>query len=350
MLKQRVLWWLLAALVVLVALSVAQRVTHRRAVSRPVQALLSDQTLDLTAITRITLGWGPDSTAVVIERLPDHWVVRTSYSYPASQQRIDDLLRNLGDLRGEFRSDKAEVLADYGLAGDGAVAITVFGQDFQPQLRLLVGRKPLGSVGEFVRRRDSSAVYLSSVSLLSPLGLWNGPARPKSSHFVDLQAYKGERNDIESLVIDDGGKITELVKVFPPPPPAPAVADTGQATPPPAQDRSIYEWRLKRPREAAALKTKVDAILNSASTVRAIDVADPDGDPLAYGLWKARRKIDLGLRDGTSVTLFFGAARAEAGDQPAGIYMRTSLDNSVWVVRESVVNAIFVKPEELRTP
>lgn len=348
MVKNRNLLWLLMILVVLVAASVAQRVTHRRATSRPAQAPLVDKALDLTALTRVTIGRGADSTAVVLERLPDHWVVRTSYGHRASQQRIDDLLRALGEVRGEFRSAESSVLADYGLLPDSAVTITAFGKDFQPQVRLLVGRKPMGSVGEFVRREGSDRVYLTAASLLSPLGLWSGPARPKSSHFLELQAYKGERNDVESLVIDDNGKITELVKVFPPPP-APAAPDTGQAAAPPAPDRSVYEWRLKRPRDAAALKTKADAILSSTTMVRAVDVADPQGDLMGYGLWKAARKVDLGLSDGTSVTLFFGATRPEEPGRPAGVYLRTSLDNTIWVVRESLVSSIFVKPEDLKT-
>ena len=67
-------------------------------------------------------------------------------------------------------------------------------------------------------RPGSNAVYLTSASLLSNLGLWSGPARPKSSHFLELQAWKTERDQVNALVLEDNGKVVELVKVFPPAP------------------------------------------------------------------------------------------------------------------------------------
>ena len=132
MLKNRNLLWLAAALVVLVAASAIQQVSHRRAVSRPAQTALLESGLAAADVTRIVAGHGADSTAVVLERLPDHWVVRTAFSHPASQQRVDDLLRSLTGLSGEFRSDDAGVLADYGLDDRSAVRVTVFGKEFQP--------------------------------------------------------------------------------------------------------------------------------------------------------------------------------------------------------------------------
>jgi len=344
MIRNRNLLVLGGVLAALILVSILQQVSHRRAVSRPAQSRLAPGTLAPDELTRIVIGQGSDSTAVVLERLPDKWVVRTAYGHPAARQKVDDLIKNLSDLSGEFRSKSADVLADYGLDDAHAVSVTVFGKEFRPVLRLLVGRKPPGASGDFVRRPGDDAVYLTGASLLTGMGLWSGPAKPQSRHFLELQAYETPRDDVDALVLDDGGRITELVKQIAAPAARPAAAVGDSAATP---DRSVYEWRMVRPKAKPALKAKADGVLNAAVLIRAADVADPQGSLETYGLWKAARKATLRLRGGREFTLFFGATRPAVGDAPAGVYMRTDADNTIWVVRESLVNAIFPKPEDL---
>ena len=344
MIKNRNLTILAVVLVALIAVSLLQKFSHRRATSRPAAASLLTTDLDRESLMRIALGFGADSTAVVLERLPDGWVARTAWNMAVSQQRVDDLLKSLGDLAGEYRSGTADVLGDYGLQREQAVSIKLFGRDFQPVLDLLVGKQPMGQVGNFVRRPGDANVYLTRASLLVNLGLYSGPARPATRHFLNLEAYKGVREDVDAILVEDGTKAFEVVKVFPNQEPA-AVAP-GDSTAPAGPDRTTFEWKMTRPKAKAALKTKCDALLSAATMVRAADVAEP-GKLMEYGLWKAERKVTLRTKDGKTFTLYFGAARPEAPDQPGGVYMRTDADNTMWVVRESLVSSLFVKPEDL---
>ncbi len=346
MIKNRNLLLLGGVLAVLILVSILQQVSHRRAVSRPAQSQLLPAPFAKEELTRIVLGQGRDSTAVVLERLPDKWVVRTAYGHPASQQKVDDLVKGLSELRGEFRSKSADVLADYSLDDEHAVSVVLFGKDFRPVLRLLIGRKPAGAVGDFVRRPGDNAVYLTGASLLTGMGLWSGPARPQSRHFLELQAYEAARDDVDAIILDDGGRITELVKEIQAPASPPAAA-TGEPAAAAAPDRSVYEWRMARPKAKPALKTKADAVLNSVALVRAADVADPAGSLEEYGLWKAARKATLRFSSGKEFTLYFGATRPAQGDAPGGVYMRTDTDNTIWIVRDSLVGTIFPKTEEL---
>jgi len=346
MIRNRNLLLLGGLLAALILVSILQQVSHRRAVSRPAQSQLLPIPLVKDELTRIVLGQGRDSTAVVLERLPDKWVARTAYGHPASQQKVDDLIKNLSDLRGEFRSKSADVLADYSLDDEHAVSVTLFGKDFQPVLRLLIGRKPAGASGDFVRRPGDNAVYLTGASLLTGMGLWSGPAKPQSRHFLELQAYEAARDDIDAIILDDEGRLTELVKDIQTPA-SPPVAVAGDSTAAAGPDRSIYEWRMVRPRAKPALKTKADGVLNAAVLIRAADVADPQGSLEEYGLWKAARKATLRFKTGKEFTLFFGATRPAQGDAPGGVYMRTDADNTIWIVRDSLVSTIFPKTEEL---
>lgn len=350
MIRNRNLLLLGGVLAALILISILQQVSHRRAVSRPAQSQLLPAPFVKDELTRIVLGQGRDSTAVVLERLPDKWVVRTAYGHPASQQKVDDLIKSLSDLRGEFRSKSADVLADYSLGDEQAVRVALFGKDFQPVLRLLVGRKPAGAVGDFVRRPGDNAVYLANSSLLTGMGLWSGPAKPQSRHFLELQAYEAARDDVDAIILEDEGRITELVKDIRTPA-SPTVAPPGDPAPAAAvPDRSVYEWRMVRPRAKPALKPKADGALNAAVQIRAADVADPRGSLEEYGLWKAARKATLRFRTGKEFTLFFGATRPAQGDTPGGVYMRTDADNTIWIVRDSLVSTIFPKPEELLAP
>lgn len=344
MLKQRTLIILALAVLVLLGISLLQRATHRRTTARPDAAPLLATTPPRDDVTRITLGHGADTLAVVLERLPDGWVVRTAHGHRANPQRVDDMLTAVLDLAGEFRSESADVLPDYGLTDDEAVRIALFGKDYQPLLELLVGKRPTGATGNFVRRAGSDRVYLSRAGVLGTLGLYGGPARPTSRHFLELLAYQADRNEVDAITLLDGARTVALRKVIAAPP-APAPGDT--AAPPPAVDRSVYEWRLTAPHERPALKTKADAVLNGATNIRAVDIADPQGDLMAYGLWRAGRTVELTFQDGKTFTLFFGATRPEEGDAPGGIYMRTDADNTIWVIRESLVNTLFPATDEL---
>ena len=344
MLKNRNLYLLAGVLAVLILVSLLQGALHRKSVSRPAETKLLQTELQAADVARVALGYGADSTAVVLERLPDRWSVRSAYGFPASQPKIDELLKAQADLRGEFRSNSADVLDDYSLDRDHAVNVTVFGKDFQPVLRLLVGKRPAGATGDFVRRPGSNEVYLTSASLLNALSLYGGPAKPQSRNFIELQAYKAERDDVDAILLEDNGQTIELVKDIQA---KPATAGAPGYSTKGGVDRSIYEWRLVKPKAKPALKTKADALLSALTTIRAADVADPKGDLMGYGLLKAARKATLRLKTGKSFTLYFGGTRPEAPDQPGGVFMRTDADNTIWVVRESLLAAMFPKADDL---
>jgi hypothetical protein len=344
MMRNRSLLILALAFVVLITLFLVQRASQRRAAMQsPDEAVLA-QTFDQDELSRIEIGYGSDSTAVVLERLPDGWVVRTAYSHPASQQRVDALLGSLADLSGEFRSENAAVLPDYGFTDSTVVTLTGYGkQDDQPLFALEVGKRPERGVGSFVKRPGSSAVYLSRANLLSNLGLYSGSGVPQSRHFLDLEAQKAERLDVDRIRLTADGHTIALEKEFTAP--EKAADDTTGAEP--QVDRKTYEWQMTAPETHAVLKTKADAILNSVCTVRAVDVVDPDGDLAAYGLADPERQVQIDMQDGSTVTLSFGQKREADGDQPAGVYMQVAGKPTVWVVSEYLVNNIFKNKEDL---
>lgn len=343
MIKTKNLVLLAVVLVVLLGVSWLQRSSHERSTAGSNETVLIDAQLDKSNLSRITVAYGLDGDVVELLSTPTGWIVPTAYGAKASDSRVDALLRNLSGLAGEFRSDSRDVIGDYGLDTDHSVRVRVFGAGGGEVAALDIGNSPDRLPGNFVKSPDSPAVYLTAASVLSQLGLYDGPARPKSTHFAELQAFKADRKAIDRIVLDDAGRKLELVKEFAVNPPA--EGDTTGAEP--TLDRLTWEWKAASDGGRALAKTKVDAVQNALVTVRAVDVDDPSVDAAQYGLAEPARTATLVLEDGSEQVLEFGHSRVAEGDHPAGTWMRVRGEPTVWVVTDYAVNNAFKKLDDL---
>lgn len=340
MLTRKNLLVLASVLVVLIIVATAQRTSHERATGRASSEVLVPGEYARGDLGRLAVGYGSHETAVLLTRGPDDWYVASAYNARASGQRIDTLLRSLGNLRGEFRSDSPGVLADYGFTDTTVVTIAGFDPGDRELFRIEIGGRPEGAMGNFVKLPGSSAVYLTAQNLLSNLGLWAGPEPPQSRHFLELQALRLERQDIDSIRLEGEVSMTlakEHVTI------EPAEGDTLHTEA--FVDRTQWEWRLDTGQRA--VKTRADGVFNSATSLRAQDVADPAADLAAYGLEPPRRRAVLVHADGTQTVLAFGALRETEDSAPGGYYAIFGDDPTIWIVAEFNVDSIFVEREEL---
>lgn len=346
MFKPKLLVILAVAVVVLGGISFLQKSSHERRTSRPTQAVLLDGAWTDQDLARITLGYGAEAEAVVLERTPEGWSIPTAWHAAASVQKVQALLSTLGGLAGEFRSDRESVLADYGLTPEGSVTIRARDAAGAEVLALDVGAQAPGHQGQFVRRPGESAVYVSGANVLGALGLYGGPARPQDRHFLELQAVQEDKTEVDAIVLEDEHGARTLAKVFAAVPAA--AGDTTAAAAAPEVDRLTWEWELAAPSREALLKTKADGVLGAATSLRAVDVADPAADPAAYGLDAPSRRAVLRFADGRELVLAFGAERPAEDDRPAGVWMRVGDRPTVWVVSTYAVNNLFKTLADLR--
>ncbi len=333
---------LVVVLVVLGGISLLQRASHHKETNRAATETLIPTEYAADDLDRITLGQGAQDVTVDLVRDPDGWKVATAWNVKAAANRIDGLLKAVSNLSGEFRSDKADVVADYGLADTTAVHIRCY-KDGKPVIALEVGNRSQGQPGNFVRLDGSHAVYLSTVSLLSPLGIYGDISAPKNKQFLDLQAVKEDRLAIDRIILKDGKHVLEMQKEF-------TVtevdsSDTTGAEPKP--DRSVWEWKLIKPRKEALAKTKADGVMGTLVSIRATDVGDPGQDLAAIGLDKPSRTATLVKQDGSEVVLEFGDKREAEGDHPAGTWMRVRGQDTLWVVTDYTTKNIFKQVDDL---
>jgi len=345
MLHRKNLLLLAGILAVLIVISIVQSTRHERATSRPSSEVLLPGEFARADLGRLTVGYGREPAAVVLEQGEDGWRVATAWNARAADQRRDTLLQGLSDLRGEFRSDSPDVVGDYGFTDSTTVTLTGYRPDGATAFTIEVGGAPSGGQGNFVRRPGTSEVYLTSLNLRSNLGMWGATDRPASRHFLELQAYKADRQAIDAIRLQ-GDAVLDLVKEFAMVEPAP---DDSLHTAPYA-DRTQWEWRLEQPlgkKLGQAVKTKADGVLGAVTNLRGQDVADPAAGLAAYGLDAPARQATLRLDSGQEVTLAFGGKREAAGTTPGGYYALVAGDPTVWVVGEYNVNNIFKTAKEL---
>ena len=337
---------ILAVLVlVLFAVQYAQKRSHRQVTSMSDTVAVLDADFENEDVNRIVLGFGADSTAVVLERLPDSWVARSAYGHPATDARVDNLLNELNGLRGEFRSDSADVLPDYGLGPDNdIVRVTLYGPEFETIFDLDIGDKSERGTGNFIKRPDSDAVFLTRANILGQMGLYSGPAMPQTRHFLDLEVFKCGREEIASFNLIDGESVLEIEKVYPDP--EPVVGEDGETTPGEI-DYSVWEWALVEPERRPLAKTKVDAVANALSSIRAKDVDDPMVNQDTYGLWRPERRVEIALRDGTEMEIRFGSLKESEDPAEKGHWVMTSAGRTIWIVDTWKADQIFKTLEDL---
>ncbi|MCB1161051.1 DUF4340 domain-containing protein [bacterium] len=322
--KTRPLFILGAILVVLIALKFWQRSDH--------EAQLAESGLETVfpamatgQIGRLVID-GPGEGQIELTRSGDQWRVDSSYGHPAAADKVDRLLGELVGLKGEFRSDKAAVLADYKLDDASAVQLTAYDLSGAELGHLLLGDRLKGAAGFFVRKAGEDRTYAASGNLLGDLGIYGDTRDPAARSFVDLKAVVLDRAQVDKLTLVEGATELELVKVFDAPP-----ADTV------AVDRSKYSWTLGK---TTLDKAKADAVLGALVNIYARDLLDPAVD---YGFGGARR-AQVTLADGSQTTIEFGESVTEP---EAGVAMRVGGDSSVYLVYDKLPDRIFKAKADL---
>jgi len=140
---------------------------------------------------------------VILARDADAWRVETRFNAPGKKDKIEEFLKKLKSLEGEFRSEGAAVLADYQLTDETAlhVALLKSGEE-TASYRLLTSKKP-GYGGSFVRLPGEDRVYSVNVDIRSEVGIWgdNNAEPPKSSEWLEKDMVKLDKSSVVRLAL-----------------------------------------------------------------------------------------------------------------------------------------------------
>lgn len=340
MMSRRTLGILAGVLLVLGALSlVTSRQRYGAAEGGGFETLLAKD-LDAASVHSIKAWVGalPDST-VELTREGDGWVVASRWGWKAKTDLVDRLLEDLTGLTGELRSSSGEVLADYDIDGDEGLHLVGTGGAGSELFHLVVGKAATRG-GTFVRREGSDDVYLVSAALRSSFGLWGEETKaPDAKRWIELRVTQTDRQDVDRVVLHDGGATLTLEKEFAQAAAMPA--DTSGVAGPAGPDRANWTWKADA--AGAIDKAKADGILGTACNLYATDVVEP-ADPALFGLAAPSRWFELHLQDGTSLAVRFG----DALDEENKIYVQLGEDGLPAKTYKSTADRIFLKRGELK--
>jgi len=322
--KLRPLFILAAVLLVLVGLKFVQKSSHE---SKLAESGFSElfPALAPGEIGRLVID-GPGPGAIELLRSGEAWRVESSHGHPAADDKLERLLGELVGLKGEFRSDRESVLADYALDDKRAVHLIAYDLSGKELGHLLLGERLTGAAGFFAMKAGEKRAYAAGGNLLGDIGVWGENRDPVAKSFLDLKVLTVDRQQVDGIALATGDKTLELSRAFDAP------ADTGAA------GRSQYRW-LAGKKELD--RGKVDGVLGALANLQAQDVLDPAAD---HGFAEAGRAVELRLADGSTRRLEFGRAISAP---EAGVPLRVSGGSAVYLVYEKLPERIFKTRDEL---
>ncbi len=322
--KTRPLFILVAILIVLIGLRYVQKSSHESTLAESGFATLFPA-VATGEIGRLVID-GPGPGAIELLRGGDVWRVETSHGHPAAGDKMERLLGELVGLKGEFRSDRESVLADYALDDKRAVHLKAYDLSGKELGHLLLGERLTGAAGFFAMKAGEKSAYAASGNLIGDIGVWGETRDPVAKTFLDLKAFTVDRQQVDAITLTTGDKRLELAKAFAAP------ADTGAA------GRSQYRW-LAGQRELD--RAKADGVLGALASIQAQNVLDPAAE---HGFAGARRAVELKLADGSTRRLEFGGP---VSAPEAGVALRVSGGGAVYLVYENLPERIFKTRDEL---
>ena len=291
-----------------------------------------------------------EAKPLIIEQVDDEWRLPNSHGAPADQIKVDDLIHALTGLKGEFRSDSQEVLADYGLDRESAMTVNLYSKSGdEPVLTLMVG-KTTGNNTHFVRDKDSNQVYVVDQDLRTKAGAsgYDLHKQPDYKKFVDLTIFTLDKPHIRKISLTSNLVEYSLEKTVTEEPVIPEVGQVDPKKPP--EMKKVDKWAVLpaaiafdlQPGGEQRLISKIERI--SARDV--IDAVNRETDE-KYGFNSPEMLLTVSLDDDKEKILTVGKILSE-GDKPGDQYpVKVSGLSNVYTVPASALDNLFIKQNDV---
>jgi len=247
---------------------------------------------------------------VVLERKDDQWVVSSKFNAPGKEEKIDEFLDKLKKLEGEFRSDSADVLEDYGLNEEKALHILAYKKiEGPPDLHLLVGKKEAWN-RSFVRRADENEVYTVAVNLASEVGVYGEEmdTAPPGKDWIDKKLLDLKKDDVVKVALHTPERTIAFEKREKPKEEEDVEeGETSEEEKPSDEEdepkEPEYEWVLAQGGAGFEFKQSgLDEVLRNLEALEAADVEDPSKAE-ELGLNDPAFRCEISLEGGEKVSL-----------------------------------------------
>lgn len=326
--KTKTLRLLAVILGILLALALAKKVFMRGpAISldkadKISQTLVSPKILE-EFVTRLVFYKGdePDNKVVVSRSSAGEWVVESLYNAPARANFISGLIKDLSELKGEWRADNPDVLGDFQIRDEEGLHIVIEGAGGQVIYHAVVGLKALKWNMNFIRQAGTSMVVYVPRGFLDVAGLRKPGDRLQGATFSDLRVWK----------LENMSKIHKVwIKTAAPSP----VLLVKLAEDNPA--RLPAGWYVDPPSaRTAADERKVMEFLRHLTGVRGQDLMDPKGKDYGLDTLVLSAALETLEEDKTTRAYRMDLAFIDAPEK--AVYAQTFPGQEIYRIREQSI-------------
>jgi hypothetical protein len=138
------------------------------------------------------------------KRTDGQWFIPSKWGAKADKNKVENLLKGLCSLEGELRSSSPELLPDYGISDDEAYSFSFYDEKGVLKERLLAGIKKPDYGKSFIRRNNSSDVYLADNDVFFMINIYNDPKDSVFSlqSWIDKSIIDLDPENVDSLKIE----------------------------------------------------------------------------------------------------------------------------------------------------
>lgn len=242
-----------------------------------------------------------EGTATELVKENDQWRVATLSNARADKEKVEDLLTEIHQAKGELRGKGKDLFGDFGIHDEGTFHVLLQDAVGKAVLNLILGNKKVeGSV--FIRRKDSEEIFLTEAGLFNLMGIYGDPAEddPDSNYWAATEFIAIDLNKVERLEIRRFRSGKEIL------------------TAGIVKDPQEKKWKYTRDAVPFALGSeKVEQFLNTVKSVRAQKVLDPKAQD--YGFSKPTWQMKLGLEGGEEVVVSAAALDSKTNAHPVQV-------------------------------
>ena len=326
---------------------------------------LNPPDLNVDTISKLELyaGATPEEKVVLV-KTGEAWRVTSHFNAPAKTETVDDFIKKLLELRGEFRTEAADDagLAEYELQDAQAFHVAAYtSAEGDAAMNLLAG-KAADYRTVFLRKTDDMRIFVEGVNLRSEAGIYGEDAAkaPEASKWLDKDIVKIEQSEISKLSLVTPDKILTVEKQEVP------NEEAAPVEPPAAPAATKIVWAVTEGgMEGATLdQATVSGLLSKLKTLTATDIVDPaaladyglDAPAFKFAVTLADREVVL--EGGRPDPAGNGYLRV-AGAEPAVVYEMSSysfdplfpkgsdfFDLPGWTIAPASITAIEVQGPE----
>jgi hypothetical protein len=300
----------------------------------------------------------PDEKLVLVreEGSDTKWRATTHFNAPVQQKKIDDYIKELRDLQGEFRATAKDDkdLEGFELTDAKAFHVVGYAKDGKELFNVLAGKAPNFQT-VFVRNSGGMDVYVQPTSLRSNAG-FRAPVTSEASASVDTTSPASSW--VDKTVVDlDKDKIRKVAITTPdrsfvfeakaketPPAPKPEGETPDPAKAPEPEKPVEYEWKVAQGGFGTTHKQPgVDALIRKLDILSADDIVDP-AKISEWGLDNPSFKLTVSVEGGEDTVI--EGARTKA-DDPGYVRVASAKEQFVYKVSKFGFDQLFPKASDL---